>query len=94
MGLASRAAFTVLPLAALGVVVGMLLWLPLPLGGALDWIPALGISLAWRIDGLAVLMLLMITGVGSAVFVYAGGYFASHRGNGGCSCSSRCSWWR
>ena len=80
MGLASRAAFTALPLAALGVVVGMLLWLQLPTGGALDWIPALGISLAWRIDGLAVLMLLMITGVGSAVFVYAGGYFASHPG--------------
>lgn len=80
MGLASRAAFTALPLAALGVVVGMLLWLQLPTGGALEWIPALGISLAWRIDGLAVLMLLMITAVGSAVFVYAGGYFASHPG--------------
>jgi len=68
MGLASRAAFSALPLAALGVVVGMLLWLQLPTGGALEWIPALGISLAWRIDGLAVLLLaLAIFGVrGSA----------------------------
>lgn len=42
--------------------------------------PALGIALAWRIDGLAALMLLMITGVGSAVFIYAGGYLAGHPG--------------
>ena len=41
-------------------------------GWCARWIPALGISLAWRIDGLAVLML-MITAVGGAVFVYAGG---------------------
>jgi multicomponent Na+:H+ antiporter subunit A len=80
MGMASRVAFTALPLAALVVVVATLLRLPLPLGGALEWVPALGIRFAWRIDGLAALMLLMITGVGSAVFVYAGGYLAGHPG--------------
>ena len=38
----------------------------------------MGIDLAFRIDGLSALMLLMITGVGTAVFVYAGGYLAGH----------------
>lgn len=80
MRLAARAAFTMLPLAALVAVVTLLARLPLPLVGAVDWIPGLQIRLAWRIDGLAALMLLMITGVGSAVFVYAGGYLAGHPG--------------
>ena len=80
MSLASRAAFTALPLAALALVVGMLWRLPLPWDGALNWVPALGVRFAWRIDGLAMLMLLMITGVGTAVFVYAGGSLAGHPG--------------
>ncbi|NQS71638.1 MAG: DUF4040 domain-containing protein [Desulfobulbaceae bacterium] len=50
----------------------------LPLIFVSQWVPALGVQLAWRIDGLSVLMLFMITGVGSAVFVYANGYM---RGN-------------
>jgi multicomponent Na+:H+ antiporter subunit A len=80
MGLVTRAAFTALPLSALAIVVVTLVQLKLPLSGAIEWVPALGIRLAWRIDGLAALMLLMITGVGAAVFVYAGGYLAGHPG--------------
>ena len=80
MGLAERVAFALLPLAALAAVATLLLRSELPLAGAVEWVPALGIALAWRIDGLAALMLLMITGVGSAVFVYAGGYLAGHPG--------------
>jgi multicomponent Na+:H+ antiporter subunit A len=80
MGLGAIAAFTALPLAALAGVVVLLLHFDLPLAGTLPWVPALGITLAWRIDGLAALMLLMITGVGTAVFVYAGGYLAGHPG--------------
>jgi multicomponent Na+:H+ antiporter subunit A len=80
MGLAARAAFALLPLTALALVATLLARFDLPLAGAVEWVPALGISLAWRVDGLAALMLLMISGVGSAVFVYAGGYLAGHPG--------------
>ncbi|MCW5633257.1 MAG: DUF4040 domain-containing protein [Rubrivivax sp.] len=77
---AARAAFAALPLAALAGVLVLLLRFDLPVAGAVGWVPALGIRLAWHIDGLAALMLVMITGVGAAVFVYAGGYLAGHAG--------------
>lgn len=80
MGALARSAFVALPLAALVTVAWLLTRHPLPLVGGVDWIPALGIRFAWRIDGLAALMLLMITGVGSAVFVHAGGYLTGHPG--------------
>jgi multicomponent Na+:H+ antiporter subunit A len=79
MGLASRAAFTLIPAAALA----LLLWAlasgaSLPADWRVSWIPALGIDLAFRLDGLSALMLLLITGIGTGVFVYAGGYLAGH----------------
>ena len=40
--------------------------------------PALNLGIDVRIDGLSALMLLLILGVGSAVFVYAGGYLAGY----------------
>lgn len=76
----ARAAFLLLPLSAFVVIAMLLRNFSLPLSGALPWVPSLDIALAWRIDGLSALMLLMITGVGSAVFVYAGGYLAGHPG--------------
>jgi len=42
--------------------------------GSLPWIPSLGIALAWNIDGLSRLMLLLITGIGAGVFLYAAAY--------------------
>ncbi|MFN3415715.1 MAG: hydrogen gas-evolving membrane-bound hydrogenase subunit E [Caldimonas sp.] len=69
-------------IAAAVVALAWVLWLlstqTLPLQGQIDWVPSLGIDFAWRIDGLSALMLLMITGVGVAVFVYAGGYLDGH----------------
>jgi multicomponent Na+:H+ antiporter subunit A len=76
MSLLARAGFTLLPAAALAAVLWLLLSFDLPLAGSLSWVPALGVEYAWRIDGLTALMLLMITGIGVAVFVYAGGYLA------------------
>jgi len=79
MGLAERGVFTLLPAGAFLV----LLW-ALATGGALPsewrtpWIPTLGIDLAFRFDGLSALMLLLITGIGTGVFIYAGGYLAGH----------------
>ncbi len=78
MRVSERAAFCVVPLGALCAVAWVLLGTELPWVWSIDWVPALGVDLAFRIDGLAALLLLMITGVGSAVFVYAGGYLAGH----------------
>jgi multicomponent Na+:H+ antiporter subunit A len=78
LALAETTFFCALPLLALAGLVALLLSTELPLQGAAAWVPGLGVQWAWRIDGLSALMLLMITGVGSAVFCYAGGYLAGH----------------
>lgn len=41
---------------------------------ALPWAPALGLSLSFRADGLSLLFTLLISGIGTLVFFYAGGY--------------------
>ncbi|MFN6955163.1 MAG: hydrogen gas-evolving membrane-bound hydrogenase subunit E [Acetobacteraceae bacterium] len=38
------------------------------------WIPTLGISLAWNADGLSVLFAMLITGIGTLIFLYASAY--------------------
>jgi multicomponent Na+:H+ antiporter subunit A len=43
-----------------------------------DWVPSLGVSLSFTLDGLSLLFALLITGVGALVLVYAGGYLAGH----------------
>ncbi len=40
-----------------------------------DWIPSLGISLSFYLDGLALIFALIITGVGALIFFFAGYYF-------------------
>lgn len=80
MGRLERALFIVLPVLALALVAWMLITFEFMLSFAWAWVPALGIDFAFRIDGLSALMLLMITGVGIAVFVYAGGYLAGDPG--------------
>ena len=77
-GLAERTAWALLPLGALVAVLWLLLRHDLPLAASVPWVPSAGIALAFYVDGLSALMLLMITGIGTAVFVYAGGYMAGH----------------
>ncbi len=43
-----------------------------------DWIPSLGITFAFRLDPLAAVMALIVTGVGALVLVYCSPYFARH----------------
>ncbi len=67
----------VLPLAAL---VQAVLQTPAVLSGetpfeAYDWIPALGIQLSMRMDTLAWVMTLIVTGVGALVMIYCRWYF-------------------
>ena len=40
-----------------------------------DWVPSLGISLSFYLDGLSLLFALIITGIGALIFFYAGQYF-------------------
>ena len=44
----------------------------------LAWFPALGVDLEFKLDGLAITMAVLITGVGSCILVYAGGYLSDH----------------
>lgn len=41
-----------------------------------QWIPSLGISLSFRLDGLALVFALLITGIGTAIFLYASAYLS------------------
>jgi formate hydrogenlyase subunit 3/multisubunit Na+/H+ antiporter MnhD subunit len=70
--------FLALPLSAFAALSWWVAVRPLPFTGSVPWVPALGVSLAWRIDGLSALLLLLITGIGAAVFVYAAGYLHGH----------------
>ncbi|AEC19762.1 putative monovalent cation/H+ antiporter subunit A [Pusillimonas sp. T7-7] len=42
------------------------------------WIPSLGISLSFRLDGLSLIFALLITGIGTAIFLYASAYLPSN----------------
>ena len=44
----------------------------------LAWVPALGVELAFRLDGLSLLFALLITGIGTLIVLYAGAYLADH----------------
>lgn len=45
----------------------------------ISWIPSFGVDLSFRLDGLALLFTLMITGVGSLVFLYTAAYLKGHQ---------------
>jgi multicomponent Na+:H+ antiporter subunit A len=47
-----------------------------PVSLVLPWVPSLGLELAVQIDALSRLFLLLITGIGTAVFIYAPAYLA------------------
>lgn len=49
-----------------------------PLVAAVAWAPSLGVDLAFRVDGLGLLFALLISGIGTLVFVYAGAYLAGN----------------
>lgn len=43
-----------------------------------QWVPSLGISLTFMLDGLSLLFGLLITVIGTCVLIYAGGYLKGH----------------
>ncbi len=44
----------------------------------MEWVPSLGMSLTFVIDGLSMLFALLVTGIGTFVLIYAGGYLKGH----------------
>ena len=47
---------------------------------SVDWLPAVGLDLAFRLDGFSALMVALVGGVGVLVFAYAGPYFGRREG--------------
>lgn len=67
--------------------VGAFIWfvscIPLVAGGdvvteSIAWVPALGIEVAMRLDGLSLLFALLVTGIGALIVLYAGAYLSDH----------------
>ncbi|MDQ3938634.1 MAG: putative monovalent cation/H+ antiporter subunit A [Chloroflexota bacterium] len=57
---------------------------PRVLGGervseVLDWVPSLGLTASFAVDGLGLLFALLICGIGALVLIYAGGYLRGHQ---------------
>jgi len=44
-----------------------------------DWVPSLGLAVSFRADGLALIMALLITGIGTLITIYAGAYLKGHK---------------
>ncbi len=80
-----RRAFVVLAALPLAGLVWALRWTGEVMDGAgpaetTRWVPHLQMHLAFRLDTLSWLMVLLVTGVGALVFVYSAGYFSSRAG--------------
>ncbi|MFD1694885.1 putative monovalent cation/H+ antiporter subunit A [Roseibium aestuarii] len=45
---------------------------------ALHWVPSYGVDLSYLIDGLALTFALLISGIGTFIILYAGGYLKGH----------------
>jgi multicomponent Na+:H+ antiporter subunit A len=45
-----------------------------PLAGGVDWIPSLDVRFSWWIDGLSLTFALLISGIGTLIVIYSGGY--------------------
>ncbi|SDM01328.1 multisubunit sodium/proton antiporter, MrpA subunit [Franzmannia pantelleriensis] len=73
----------VLALYPAALALWLLTQLPAVMGGevlvfSLEWVPSLGMSLTFVLDGLSMLFALLITVIGTFVLIYAGGYLKGH----------------
>ncbi len=46
--------------------------------GGYAWVPSYNVSFSWLIDGLSLAFLLLISGIGTLIVLYAGGYLKGH----------------
>jgi multicomponent Na+:H+ antiporter subunit A len=65
------------PLALSGLTAWLLASARTPWTVSHPWVPSLGVDLAFHLDGLSLLMLALIAGIGLAVFTYAAAYMTS-----------------
>lgn len=49
---------------------------------SLPWAPEFGLDLSFRVDGWSLLFLLLISGIGTLILIYAAGYFHGHKQEG------------
>ncbi|RFC62716.1 putative monovalent cation/H+ antiporter subunit A [Fulvimarina endophytica] len=47
-----------------------------------SWIPSFDIAFSFRLDGLSLVFALLVTGIGTLIILYAGGYMKGHRDQG------------
>jgi len=68
------------PAALFGHFLALLVGLPNtgPIFGGVDWAPSLGLRLSWFLDGLSLTFALLITGIGTLIVLYSGGYLKGH----------------
>ena len=72
-----------LALLPLGLTLYFASFLPAVLAGqtlrhGVPWVPSLGVSLSFYLDGLSLLFALLITGIGTFIVIYSGGYLKGH----------------
>lgn len=80
-----RRAFLVLALAPASALVWALSWTGAVMAGdgpvtVTRWVPALGLELAFRLDTLSWLMVVLVGGVGALVLIYSSAYFSASAG--------------
>jgi multicomponent Na+:H+ antiporter subunit A len=49
-----------------------------PIAEGFDWVPGLDLRFAWFLDGLSTTFALLITGIGTLIILYSGGYLKGH----------------
>ncbi|WP_170125031.1 putative monovalent cation/H+ antiporter subunit A [Pseudaminobacter salicylatoxidans] len=50
--------------------------------GGFDWIASLGVRFSWYVDGLSLTFALLISGIGTLIVLYSGGYLKGHEQQG------------
>ena len=50
--------------------------------GGVQWIPSFNVNFSWMIDGLSLTFALLITGIGTLIVLYSGGYLKGHKHQG------------
>jgi len=50
--------------------------------GGYSWVPSYNLSFSWFLDGLSLAFALLITGIGTLIVLYAGGYLRGHKDQG------------
>ncbi len=51
-----------------------------PVDASLGWLPAIGLEISLRVDAFALVMIALVSGIGTLIFVYSVSYFGHHAG--------------